>query len=1166
MATNRDDFSEKTKCTAAKRVGYRCSFKGCNRPTVGASLENKNKASSIGVAAHICAAAPGGPRYDATMTPEERKDISNCIWMCQTHAHLIDTDERKYTVELLRKWKSEAEQASSAELANPNFLNSCYKQNPDNFDSIYQIFNDMLVTGNYKQLHSLLNQYNIGQLSEKYDEFVLRFKIIYDAYCNRSSLNNDFTQYMSLPCKDGIDELMELFIALLLKEELNMLINCCENPDLKHFATIIIEGRAETDLLYSYKGQPEPQIPEKYNKLIFKAATNDIALNIKTHIQVKDQQQGNTGGLYNQEFYYHVITSMYSIVIRTINNVFINICEDSELLFVLEHIENIKCLDYQIQEIIWANLLRFLSSNKEMFQKYYSLCPNEIKEYDSIKKSHIIYLSQQEPQTINLDEIVLLAEQTKDYNLITLVFECINQNDVKKYLDDHRYLISKSSAILFYRIVVVDQMSDDEIKSLLSKFSNTYNNDFLYHCLKAKYCVEEAENELTWLDDNLSELSLNNVKYYCYVLEQHQQWEQLYKISKLSLPVHILCEIASRLAISQIQPYLLRSKEIFESALKSGYKTGGLKHNLGIINLNLGYVEAAKKCLQEEYDEYNTISTLKQFIAIRFDSEDFVDDSYLIALSKDIDYSSQNLVAATYSKLQKYQNAYRFFLRSLLLNDGQAESIKGLCFISQFFHESGDCNIVQENTVCTLADSQKSINVAIHSTDTIENINPNRFANCEHYSIEDTNISTLLYRTEGETVRFNGIEYTVTNISFSSEVFFRYAFSQIIIQQDVTKIYGTSPEEALEQISVILKNAKEETDKIIDSYNQTDLRIPISSLSKQLGKGMLVTCEFLAFENRERIRNNLNNKEGLPNNSVFVLSYDSIVFLSHLNINLAFLDKVDLACSSTVKKRITSDINEEVNALKSDKSVGSMSYSDGKLCFIEYTPERRRKRHEYLNYLKKLLKRIRDIDVSYDYVPQNETWGEAFSELILNNRLLCESSCLGLVQNLPNTVLVTDDQIIYNIASIENIPNTGLTSLLTFASSKWDELLDISKSLCRINFQNYLPIFLYKKMVDYVIDDTEHTSEGSKKIIAWLSSDTDGEPSLFHDNIIIALFRDVLSHDGLGYLNPDSILGKLAITAYEKQNPGFVAKQIHAAMEELRTLPIELTDEQEDSE
>ena len=32
-----------------------------------------NKIINIGVAAHICAAAPGGPRYDSAMTEEERK-------------------------------------------------------------------------------------------------------------------------------------------------------------------------------------------------------------------------------------------------------------------------------------------------------------------------------------------------------------------------------------------------------------------------------------------------------------------------------------------------------------------------------------------------------------------------------------------------------------------------------------------------------------------------------------------------------------------------------------------------------------------------------------------------------------------------------------------------------------------------------------------------------------------------------------------------------------------------------------------------------------------------------------------------------------------------------------------------------------------------------------
>ena len=394
MAKNRDDFSEATKQNAAKRVGYRCSFKDCDRPTVGASLENKNKASSIGVAAHICAAAPGGPRYDASMSADERKDISNCIWMCQNHAKLIDTDEIKYTAALLRQWKQEAEEFASAALADPNFFNNCYKSNPDNFDSIHQIFKNMITEGQYTQLQRLIEHYQTGQLSDKYDEFVLRFRIIYDAYCNRPSLNNDITQYTSLHCKDGIDELMELFIVLQMKQELQQLISFCDNPDLTRFATIIIEGREETDLLYLHENLPEPQVPKKYKNLIFKAATNDIALNIKTHIQVKERQHGDKGVLYDKEFYFHVITSMYSIVKRTINNIAISLGDDRELLFILEHIESIKCLDLQIQETIWTNLLRLLSNDKELFQKYYSLCPNEIKEYDSIKKSYIIYLVQ----------------------------------------------------------------------------------------------------------------------------------------------------------------------------------------------------------------------------------------------------------------------------------------------------------------------------------------------------------------------------------------------------------------------------------------------------------------------------------------------------------------------------------------------------------------------------------------------------------------------------------------------------------------------------------------------------------------------------------------------------------------------------------------------------
>ena len=119
VSNNRDDFSEATKRLLANRAGVRCSNPSCRKPTSGANTD-PSKTTNIGVAAHICAAASGGPRYDATMTEEERKSSHNGIWLCQSCSKLIDSDTTRYSKETLIAWKAIAEKASTLELEYPS--------------------------------------------------------------------------------------------------------------------------------------------------------------------------------------------------------------------------------------------------------------------------------------------------------------------------------------------------------------------------------------------------------------------------------------------------------------------------------------------------------------------------------------------------------------------------------------------------------------------------------------------------------------------------------------------------------------------------------------------------------------------------------------------------------------------------------------------------------------------------------------------------------------------------------------------------------------------------------------------------------------------------------------------------------------------------------------
>jgi hypothetical protein len=125
----RDDFSAAVKRKLAETVRFECSNPDCQAATIGPGAK-KGSTVNVGVAAHITAASPKGPRYNKKLTSRQRKSFGNGIWLCQTCGKAVDSDKSRHTVPELRLWKQRAEQEANFRLGVTK-SNSHFKLLPD---------------------------------------------------------------------------------------------------------------------------------------------------------------------------------------------------------------------------------------------------------------------------------------------------------------------------------------------------------------------------------------------------------------------------------------------------------------------------------------------------------------------------------------------------------------------------------------------------------------------------------------------------------------------------------------------------------------------------------------------------------------------------------------------------------------------------------------------------------------------------------------------------------------------------------------------------------------------------------------------------------------------------------------------------------------------------
>ncbi|NKY54520.1 ABC-three component system protein [Nocardia vermiculata] len=93
------------------RSGNMCAYPSCGLELTIDSQDVDDQPKATGKVAHIAAASPGGPRYDASMSTAQRGSAENLIYLCSPHHDAIDFQLSHHTTQFLLDAKNSHEEA-----------------------------------------------------------------------------------------------------------------------------------------------------------------------------------------------------------------------------------------------------------------------------------------------------------------------------------------------------------------------------------------------------------------------------------------------------------------------------------------------------------------------------------------------------------------------------------------------------------------------------------------------------------------------------------------------------------------------------------------------------------------------------------------------------------------------------------------------------------------------------------------------------------------------------------------------------------------------------------------------------------------------------------------------------------------------------------------------
>lgn len=1071
-----NNFTNTIKVKAAQKVGYLCSCPSCRRITIG-SHSSDDKIIKIGEGAHIYAASKGGKRYNPSKSASFVKSEENCLWLCSTHHTLVDSDEAKYSAEVLLKWKKEAEEETRRQLETSTIEFSDIKKKKIDISILEKVFGDYFNDGKIIKLFQLILFFEKELLDVNYYPLYSYYKVKIYYFNERNNVKNELTNLIKYQNQDYIKKAIDFLIANLESNTLNEF-KMFIPEDRKEIAEIVINNQIIGKLITFSHTPIEGNERAKKNdlsKVLYSQilsnylSTNYLSLGYGiTNIFDKD------GKLYSGDIFSKIKGAIYQLGTKIYkDHNFIKeglIFLDNDFVWLNSLRKNVIDFDYETQKHYWKFMLSVQKNQKE-FMDIYGDIPESIKidPIFELMRFHIEVANS--PLTVSVKHLIDVSEKASDYNLLFDYLRFLYTKNPGSFLDafeENPNLVFINSNILsLYVDGLFEFKNGISVNDIEKTFQKKYEGDYLYHVILMKLNVIENEKVEYLKQFNLAKKILSNgaicstysLNYYISVLKMDNDFQSIYELIDLNVPMDSKLYIAEIIVLAN-NNWSHKVCQFLEVLLQKGSENKDILRILGIYYQNVKNIERSKELFKTAYEKYNDIQSAYNYFVILLNTSDEIKPEYIAFCEQYKTPLFLKLLIGMYVSNCEFAKAKEKYMSYLSIEGEKDQSIFGHYFglATRYPNlEKNNAIVLSGYTAILEDDKQNILKISIHNGEIISSGIEHSFFGCIHFNKDEKEVKDIVFKTIKDVVLFESIKYTINNVIKSEALYCDYSIRKLQ-EMNLAQLFKAdpkNPEMALNQIIEIIEENKKTTGVIINDYNETPIT-PISFLAKQLGKSLVEILENFLFTNKQRIKNNLD----FIVCKKFLLSYDVIIPLYHLNIKNLFSANFTFFITQSAKESFLKYIKEEFLSLQSDKEKGYLAVRDEGPVFYKNDTKTRSKRLVYLEKLKDFINSFKVISKSPDVLIPHKV-----AEIFKENNLPLETEMMEVLFSHDEIGVLTDNIFISACAKLINKTSSGTIGLLldNILFPTDSILLEAIKRFEKMNYDVYLSLPILRK-------------------------------------------------------------------------------------------------------